>query len=531
LKKVSARSSSVISKAVRESVGKDFSRYGSMSRSKVLKDAGYWSDTKVLVTNKSFSDKIFAKVEKLKGGVLSDKEIYIDGVKQSIPTDYSSKPAIPFGVKESDKGIKILFFKYGTDDDSIVGFDSAYIDFFHCEYGDRMSIHPSGNNSAAVVKADGKVVGVIMPIRTNGKENIVTISKYNGKPTSPKDGKEKEAKSDLDKFLEGGHEPFEKTKEEWIRMQREHRKSLGQDEGNGNPNAPYSDYENYHEESVKRAIKEGKTVSTEVLKGYPALKPKDGVTLIKDKPGNKVWVVVHDGQKYRVNKTEHGWRIAYPDHRVALLGSKFAESPQEAISKSLGVSHNPSLVKATIYVNRNGLLKAKNMSKLTKKTIIDKNGHRKTVWVSPEERSPTKEKGNEQNTPAPQKGLVHSSVNKKQTVDPHTEKARRDKLNDLEDRAKSKKKEAESAHDSKKKARRKAIKSAIKNFIEAITDTMAKRHAADRVQEVMEEAGVNAQHSAREHKKEIASAKEAKEYTTRFKEEKNRQKDESKGGR
>ena len=54
--------------------------------------------------------------------------------------------------------------------------------------------------------------------------------------------------------------------------------------------------------------------------------------LVKDRPNNQLWKVKKGKDSYSVNKTEHGWRIAKKgENSPAVLGSKFANSPEEAI--------------------------------------------------------------------------------------------------------------------------------------------------------------------------------------------------------
>ena len=54
--------------------------------------------------------------------------------------------------------------------------------------------------------------------------------------------------------------------------------------------------------------------------------------LVKDRPNNQLWKVKKGKDSYSVNKTEHGWRIAKKgENSLAVLGSKFANSPEEAI--------------------------------------------------------------------------------------------------------------------------------------------------------------------------------------------------------
>jgi len=78
----------------------------------------------------------------------------------------------------------------------------------------------------------------------------------------------------LDKFEKDGGAPYEVTQKEWVAFQRAHRAALGQSQDSGTRYAPNSDYESYHEDSVKTALRMGLKVPDEVLKDYPDLLPK-----------------------------------------------------------------------------------------------------------------------------------------------------------------------------------------------------------------------------------------------------------------
>jgi hypothetical protein len=80
---------------------------------------------------------------------------------------------------------------------------------------------------------------------------------------------------DLDEFESKGYAPEQVTKADWIALQRANRRKLGQKEGGDNPNAPWSEYEEYHKQAVKEALAKGEEVDPEVLKDYPDLKPRE----------------------------------------------------------------------------------------------------------------------------------------------------------------------------------------------------------------------------------------------------------------
>lgn len=61
---------------------------------------------------------------------------------------------------------------------------------------------------------------------------------------------------------------------------------------------------------------------------------KSYVKIRSDTPGNEKWTVSKGGKKFDVNKTKNGWRVAESGGGApSILGSKFADSPEEAVSK------------------------------------------------------------------------------------------------------------------------------------------------------------------------------------------------------
>lgn len=80
-------------------------------------------------------------------------------------------------------------------------------------------------------------------------------------------------KTPLDEFEASGKEPWQITQKQWVALQRAHRKAIGQSEDSGTQFAPNADYEEYHKQQVKDALKAGKEVPAEVLAEYPDLKP------------------------------------------------------------------------------------------------------------------------------------------------------------------------------------------------------------------------------------------------------------------
>jgi N12 class adenine-specific DNA methylase len=68
-----------------------------------------------------------------------------------------------------------------------------------------------------------------------------------------------------------GRSPSDVTRDEWVKLQREERRRLGQDETSGTAAAPYSDYEQFHEMIVKEDVDAGRPVPVAVLNDYPEL--------------------------------------------------------------------------------------------------------------------------------------------------------------------------------------------------------------------------------------------------------------------
>lgn len=77
----------------------------------------------------------------------------------------------------------------------------------------------------------------------------------------------------LDKFEAEGKQPHDITRQEWVELQRAHRRTIGQSEESGTKAAPFSDYEEYHRDAVKEAVKRGESVPDRVLADYPELGP------------------------------------------------------------------------------------------------------------------------------------------------------------------------------------------------------------------------------------------------------------------
>ena len=81
-------------------------------------------------------------------------------------------------------------------------------------------------------------------------------------------------KMTLDEFEQKGYQPDEVTREDWVNMQRSHRRSIGQSEESGTKYAPFADYEEYHKQAVEDALKKGDEVDERVLADYPDLAKK-----------------------------------------------------------------------------------------------------------------------------------------------------------------------------------------------------------------------------------------------------------------
>ena len=103
-------------------------------------------------------------------------------------------------------------------------------------------------------------------------------------------------KMDLNEFERKGYTPDQVTREDWRNLQRAERRRLGQDETNGNKNAPWSDYDEYHKQAVVDALKKSEEVDPEVLKDYPDLKPNPSESPKSSKPVDGNPIAENSGQ-------------------------------------------------------------------------------------------------------------------------------------------------------------------------------------------------------------------------------------------
>ena len=78
-------------------------------------------------------------------------------------------------------------------------------------------------------------------------------------------------KMDLASFERQGLTPAQVTRQDWVNLQRAERRRLGQQEGGDTANAPWAEYEEYHQQAVKEALARGEKVDPRVLKDYPEL--------------------------------------------------------------------------------------------------------------------------------------------------------------------------------------------------------------------------------------------------------------------
>ena len=78
-------------------------------------------------------------------------------------------------------------------------------------------------------------------------------------------------KTPLDRFEERGLNPWDITRRGWVRLQRAHRRALGQRETGENQRCPFVEFEEYHREAVKQALSSGVGVLERVLRDYPGV--------------------------------------------------------------------------------------------------------------------------------------------------------------------------------------------------------------------------------------------------------------------
>ena len=63
----------------------------------------------------------------------------------------------------------------------------------------------------------------------------------------------------------------------------------------------------------------------------PLVKFNEKIKKIKDSPGNETWEIISGKEKYRINKSNVGWRISDSKGKISILGLKFANTPEEAL--------------------------------------------------------------------------------------------------------------------------------------------------------------------------------------------------------
>lgn len=150
--------------------------------------------------------------------------------------------------------------------------------------GDELSgtLVSKKNRHWMIQKEDGKNTLVLeKDIKPVIKDSLTTKDVQPDQPVQSNEMVEGEApvqvkqpsEMTLPEMENSGVEPWQVTRSRWTEVQREERRRLGQDEGGDNPRAPWVEYENYHEDSVKQALADGLPVPESVLKDYPDLAP------------------------------------------------------------------------------------------------------------------------------------------------------------------------------------------------------------------------------------------------------------------
>jgi GGDEF domain-containing protein len=129
------------------------------------------------------------------------------------------------------------------------------------------------DGSQEVVKLEGK-----KPVERKPGQAPVPVKKAKPESSKPVVGTKATeiqtiaGKMSLDEFENKGYGPEQVTQSDWVKLQRAARHDMGQREESGPTAAPYSDYEEYHHDAVKKAIAKGEDVDPEVLKDYPDLR-------------------------------------------------------------------------------------------------------------------------------------------------------------------------------------------------------------------------------------------------------------------
>ena len=167
----------------------------------------------------------------------------------------------------------------------------------------------------------------------------------------------------LDKFENEGKSPYEITKKEWVELQKAHRRSLGQPEDSGTRYAPTADYEEYHRDSVKTALKMGLDVPGKVLKDYPDLEAtREGRT------------VDHNGWKITANIATGSWTVKSPDGKTVTTAAPTLEAGKEIADKYLSKPVQATPEGVTKQEGAEGKPIPKGAVELTPQTEVPKSG-------------------------------------------------------------------------------------------------------------------------------------------------------------
>ena len=143
--------------------------------------------------------------------------------------------------------------------------------------GQQQGIEPAGEGAKPSGEEGGKEEVKSQKFSAAARAKIETKEKPKTERrtfANAQQAKPAKIETPLDKFEKEGKAPYEITRKEWVELRRAHQRAIGQSEDSGTRYAPNSDYESYHEDSVKTALRMGLKVPDEVLKDYPDLLPK-----------------------------------------------------------------------------------------------------------------------------------------------------------------------------------------------------------------------------------------------------------------
>ena len=200
----------------------------------------------------------------------------------------------------------------------------------------------------------------------DGTEWVVPKTEYDyakSKEMATHATKPEKIETPLDKFEKEGKSPYEITKKEWVELQKAHRRSLGQPEDSGTRYAPTADYEEYHRDSVKTALKMGLDVPGKVLKDYPDLEAtREGRT------------VDHNGWKITANIATGSWTVKSPDGKTVTTAAPTLEAGKEIADKYLSKPVQATPEGVTKQEGAEGKPIPKGVVELTPGTEVPKSG-------------------------------------------------------------------------------------------------------------------------------------------------------------